>query len=203
MFAVLPDTQVYALRYPGIFDSQTAWVARNADALNIRYAFHLGDIVNNNTDREWRHAADAMALLDDLVPVALVPGNHDYQHWGWSMNRVTSLNSWFTADEQRAMPGFAGAYQPGRGENTYHLFSAAGHEWIALALEWGPRDEVVAWADQVMLEHDDRLGILVRLELEQVVVALAALTAAVAGRAAPIMGDDDDAVAPGRKRKGH
>ena len=25
----------------------------------------------------------------------------------------------------------------------------------------------------------------------------------VAGRAAPIMGDDDDAVAPGRKRRGH
>ncbi len=160
-FVVLPDTQLYARDYPGIFRRQTEWIADNAAALNILRVFHLGDIVNDDTVGEWQQARDAMARLDGVVPYVLVPGNHDYQHWGWSMNRVTSLNSWFTADEQRAMPGFAGAYQPGRGENTYHLFRAAGHDWIAVALEWGPRDEVVAWADAVMHEHDDRLGILV------------------------------------------
>ena len=158
---VLPDTQHYARDYPGIFTAQTAWIADNVDTLNIRYVFHLGDIVNDATVGEWQRARDAMANLDGRVPYALVPGNHDYQHWGRTMNRVTALNSWFEWDELRARPGFGGAYQTGRLENTYHLFSAGGHEWIAMALEWGPRDEVVAWADQIMHEHDDRLGILI------------------------------------------
>lgn len=158
---VLPDTQRYALDYPGIFSAQTEWIADNVDTLNIRYVFHLGDIVNDATVGEWQRARDAMARLDGRVPYALVPGNHDYQHWGRTMNRITSLNSWFDWDEQSARPGFGGAYQTGRLENTYHLFSAGGHDWIAMALEWGPRDEVVAWADQIMHEHDDRLGILI------------------------------------------
>ncbi len=161
MFAVLPDTQVYALRYPGIFDSQTAWVARNADALNIRYAFHLGDIVNNNTDLEWERAAASMGLLDDVVPYAMVPGNHDYGPSGDATTREGGLNRFFSYDDAARRDGFGGAFEPGALDNTYHLFEAGGHEWIAVALEWGPRDEVIAWADGVMAQHPDRLGILV------------------------------------------
>ncbi len=161
MFAVLPDTQVYALRYPGIFDSQTAWVARNADALNIRYAFHLGDIVNNNTDLEWERAASSMSLLDDVVPYAMVPGNHDYGPSGDASTREGGLNRFFAYDDAARQAGFGGAYESGKLDNTYHLFEAGGHEWIVIALEWGPRDEVVAWADQVMQQHPDRLGIFI------------------------------------------
>jgi hypothetical protein len=37
-----------------------------------------------------------------------------------------------------------------------------GHpDWIILALEFGPRDEVVAWANKILDAHPDRLGILV------------------------------------------
>ena len=161
VFVVLPDTQVYALEYPGVFAGQTAWIADNVEALNIRYVFHLGDVVNDGTVGEWKRARDAMARLDGVVPYMVVPGNHDYQHWEKALNRNTSLSSWFTYDEASALPTFGGAYVKGLTENTYHLFSAAGHDWIALALEWGPRDEVVAWADAVMHEHHDRLGILV------------------------------------------
>jgi len=159
--AVLPDTQVYALRHPAIFAAQTAWIADHADTLDIRYTFHLGDIVNNNTDREWQHAADAMALLDDLVPVALVPGNHDYGPNGDASTRDGGLNRFFAYADTARLPSFGGAYQPGALDNTYHLFTAGGHEWIVLALEWGPRDQVIAWANDVMHDHPGRLGILV------------------------------------------
>ena len=161
VFVVLPDTQVYSLEYPGVFAGQTEWIADNVEALDIRYVFHLGDVVNDGTVGEWKRARDAMAKLDGVVPYMVVPGNHDYQHWEKSLNRNTSLSSWFRYEEAAAMPTFGGAYVEGLTENTYHLFSAAGHDWIALALEWGPRNEVVAWADAVMHEHPDRLGILV------------------------------------------
>ncbi|WAS91607.1 metallophosphoesterase [Nannocystis punicea] len=161
VFAVLPDTQYYSLGYPGVLDIQTWWLADNADALGIAYAFHLGDIVHKNTDLEWERASDALRLLDGVVPYALVPGNHDYGPSGSATTRDTGLNTWFSFAETAAMPSFGGAFEPGKLDNTYHLFAAGGHEWIALMLEWAPRDEVVAWADAVMTEHPERLGILV------------------------------------------
>jgi Calcineurin-like phosphoesterase len=159
--AVLPDTQVYSVVYPGLFSAQTAWVATHARRMNIRYAIHLGDIVNNNTALEWQRAADAMSLLDAVVPYALVPGNHDYGPSGDASSRRTLLNEYFPFAHASRWPSFGGAYQPGRLDNTYHLFSAGGREFIIIALEWAPRDEVVMWANRVMRENAGRLGILV------------------------------------------
>jgi hypothetical protein len=159
--AVLPDTQVYSIVYPGLFSAQTAWVATHARRMNIRYAIHLGDIVNNNTALEWQRAADAMSLLDAVVPYALVPGNHDYGPSGDASTRRTLLNDHFSFARTSGWPSFGGAYQSGRLDNTYHLFSADGRDYIIVALEWAPRDEVVMWANRVMRQNPGRLGILV------------------------------------------
>ena len=40
----MPDTQVYALRLPGLFMTQTSWIREHAQPLDIRYALQLGDI---------------------------------------------------------------------------------------------------------------------------------------------------------------
>jgi hypothetical protein len=160
-FVVLPDTQFYAARYPSIFSLQTSWIAQSAVEHNIAYVFHLGDIVNSNSTMEWKRASAAMAELDGLVPYGLVTGNHDYGPYGKATTRETLLNDWFSFDDVELMPSFGGAYQPGRLDNTYHLFDAGPHSWIAVLLEWAPRDEVVAWANSVMEQHPDRLGILV------------------------------------------
>lgn len=159
--AVLPDTQVYSLRVPGMFLTQTAWIVNNAAALNIRYVLHLGDIVDDNTPIEWKRAREAMQLLHGVVPYALVPGNHDYGPSGDASTRETLMNEYFPFDEAEAMPTFGGAMEPGKLDNTFHLFEAGGKKWIIIALEWGPRDETIAWANEVMREHPDRLGILI------------------------------------------
>ncbi len=160
-FVVLPDTQIYSLEYPGVFEAQTRWISDNVDRFNIRHVFHLGDVVNDGTVGEWKRARAAMAWLDGVVPYTIVPGNHDYQHWKTTMSRTTSFSSWFTHEEFTQQPSHGGAYEVGRTENTYHLFRAAGRDWISLGLEWGPRDEVIDWANAVMDAHPDRLGILV------------------------------------------
>jgi calcineurin-like phosphoesterase family protein len=160
VLVALPDTQVYSLRMPGVFDSQTSWIARNASDLDIRYVFTLGDIVNNNSDLEWQRAHAAFSLLDGIVPYALVPGNHDYGPSGVASTRDTGLNEWFDYDALAAVQGFGGSFEPGKLDNTFHLFEAAGREWIAIGLEWAPRDEVVEWANGVMADHPARLGIL-------------------------------------------
>jgi 3',5'-cyclic AMP phosphodiesterase CpdA len=160
-FAILPDTQVYALLYPGLFDAQTAWIAANAKNRNIVYVFHLGDITNNNTPAEWQHAIDAFSIIDNVVPYAIVPGNHDYGTAGNAADRTTLMNDYFSYQRISAWPTFGGAYESGKLDNTYHLFSVGKRDFILLALEWGPRDEVIAWANQLMNNNPDRYGILV------------------------------------------
>lgn len=159
--ALLPDTQVYSVRYPGLYSAQTAWLRAHAEERNIKYALHLGDITDNNTETEWQRAAESMKLLEGHLPYVIVGGNHDYGPSGDASTRDTFLNQYFSFDETSAREGFGGAYEQGKLDNTYHLFEAGGQKWIVVALEWAPRDEVVAWANQVMAKHADRKGILV------------------------------------------
>ncbi len=159
--ALLPDTQVYSVRYPGLYSTQTAWLRAHAKSRNIKYVLHLGDITDNNTEKEWQRAAESMQLLEGQIPYAIVGGNHDYGPSGDASTRETFLNQYFSFEKTSAMSSFGGAFEPGKLDNTYHLFEANGQKWIVIALEWGPRDEAVAWANDVMTKHPDRKGILV------------------------------------------
>lgn len=159
--AILPDTQVYSLRYPGLFLAQTAWLINNRDAQQIKYVLQLGDIVNNNTHGEWANAQAALELLHGRLPLALVPGNHDYGPSGDASTRDTLMNDYLSYAQAAEQPTFGGAYIDGQLDNTWHRFSAGGVDWIILALEWGPRDEVVAWARGIMDAHPGRCGILI------------------------------------------
>ena len=49
---------------------------------------------------------------------------------------------------QSQLADFGGAMEPGRIENTFHTFHAGDHDYLVLALEWGPRDAVVEWANR-------------------------------------------------------
>lgn len=159
--AVLPDTQVYALRFPSIFMTQTNWLKLQRDILDIRYVLHVGDIVDDNTPAEWEVAQESMSVLDGVVPYALAPGNHDYGPGGDATTRDSLLDEYFSYEVAARQPGFGGAMEPGRLENTWHAFEAGGRRWIVLALEWGPRTKTIAWANRVMSEHPDAHGILI------------------------------------------
>ena len=74
---LLPDTQCYALEYPETFMAQTEWIKEHVKADNIRFVIHLGDIVETNTEEEWKRADKAMRVLDSSVPYSVLPGNHD------------------------------------------------------------------------------------------------------------------------------
>ncbi len=152
-FVVLPDTQKYAARYPQIFASQTRWIADNADTMGIRFAVHVGDIVDVNTIEQWQVASASLRALDDRVPYVLAPGNHDYE--GNGKRRETMLNDFFEAADLMAGALDAGAFEPPRVDNNYRVVDTPSGPWLLLALEFGPRDEVIAWADDVLARHRD------------------------------------------------
>ena len=140
---LLPDTQIYSDKYPGLFTLQTHWIAKNKDKYNIRYVLGLGDITDDNTDREWRHAKEAIAELDGKVPYALVAGNHDYTPHGNSVSGTSGMNKYFPPSKFQNWPTFGGVMKQGDITNSYHLFSAGGTDWIVIVLQWAPSDAAV------------------------------------------------------------
>ena len=153
---VLPDTEVYCQKHPGSFEAQTRWIADNIHARNIAYVLHGGDIVHDDVETQWQVARRGLAMLDGKVPYALVLGNHDYS----DAQRTTKANDFFHVADFKKWPTFGATKDEGRIENAFHLCRIGDRNWIILALEFGPRDAVVDWANQVLDAHPNHLGIL-------------------------------------------
>ncbi len=154
---VLPDTQFYSESYPQLFADQTRWIAANKDRYDIRYVLHVGDLVNGDVPPQWANAVAAFANLDGVVPYAFVPGNHDYSQF--YPVRTSRINTFLPPSRFQSWPTFGGVKDAGRIENSYHLFSAGGSDWLILALEFGPRNATVAWANSILDQYPDRRAI--------------------------------------------
>ncbi|MCA9238056.1 MAG: metallophosphoesterase [Planctomycetales bacterium] len=161
--AVLPDTQNYSEYYPALYAAQTKWIVEHQAARNIACVLHLGDVTNHAAPAEWDNAVAAMRTLDGHVPYFLVPGNHDYSRGGSCEDRTTLLSKYFPVASFRDRPTFGGTYdkEPQRIENSYHTFTAEGRRFLVVALEFGPRRDVVRWANDVVARHHDHEAILI------------------------------------------
>lgn len=150
---LLPDTQTYSHKFPGIFRMQTAWIAAKADSID--FAIHLGDITDHNTGEQWNVAKKAFALMDGKVPYAFVPGNHD-MGVGTKLADVRNtdlFNTHLPYEKYSRFPSFGGAFEAGKMDNTWHRFSGGGHDWLVLCLEFGPRNKVIEWANTLISDH--------------------------------------------------
>jgi hypothetical protein len=155
---VLPDTQYYSARYPAIFTSQTQWILNNQASRNIAFVLHEGDLTDTNTVAEWQNASTSMGVLDGKVPYIVVPGNHDYCVNASICGTPPTLlfDQYFPPSRYVGMPDFGGVFEAGKMDNSYHLFSAGGTDWLVIGLEWGPRNEALAWADSVVNAYPNR-----------------------------------------------
>jgi hypothetical protein len=151
--AVLPDTQYYAAQHPEILEAQARFIVDARDEGAIALVVHEGDIVDGNDPRQWERAARSLHLFDGVVPYVLAAGNHDYQRVGRFIGRRTWIDSYFppTAPPLRSLA--SGTFEPGRIENSFAVFDTAGGPWLVLALEFGPRDRALAWADEVLKRY--------------------------------------------------
>jgi hypothetical protein len=159
----LPDSQYYTREANGatrdIFTAQTQWIVDHKDELNIAFVLHEGDITDQNIATEWTNARASMSLLDGVVPYALAVGNHDGLMT--SQSQTAPFNQFFPLSQFQNLPTFGGVFESNRMDNCYHLFSAGGVDWLVLVLEFGPRNEVLAWANQVATNYPNRRVILV------------------------------------------
>jgi hypothetical protein len=158
-FAVLPDTQIMTEFDPAAYRGETRWLADNAAGLDLRLVLHVGDVVNKGRrdPAQYAVAADAhRRLLDAGIPLLVVPGNHDYDDELEETRGLSLFNAHVGFAALAGQPTFAGTFADGAGENAYALLDPPSGGIIVLALEFGPRREVVAWAQDLLLEHSDR-----------------------------------------------
>ncbi|MEV7692827.1 LamG-like jellyroll fold domain-containing protein [Microbacterium sp. NPDC089189] len=163
---IIPDTQFYS-RYSASqfmpqygtnpFEVQTQWIVDNQDELNIPFAVHVGDVVDQEwVTGEWDAAQKAMKILSDGgVDYSILPGNHDVSNQGARSSEGISGNylSRFNTNAMRAQAGDAliGSFQ--NGLSTAYLFEAEGHQWMSLAVAWNASDDTFAWAQGILDAH--------------------------------------------------
>ncbi len=164
---VVPDQQLVNIHQPEMLDKISEWFAANKEKENIKLAINVGDTTDTNIVREWE---DGKKMMDDIyasgVPYVIVPGNHDYAFGNGnfspdSYRDSTLFNTYFPTSDATVTETVAGYYEEGKMDNTYHLFEAEGHKYLVVALEFGPRNGVLDWANEVISQYSDRETIVV------------------------------------------
>jgi len=149
---LLPDTQNYSEKYPDTYVAQTLWIRKRVKEDNVKFAIHLGDIVQTSTKKpEWDNANRAMQLLDGVVPYSVAPGNHDMV----VKDRNTTLYNQYFSPARFKDRKWYGGHMGKTNDNNYCFFEACGMKFMVINLEFAPRDEALEWAAGVAKRHPD------------------------------------------------
>jgi len=155
--AVLPDLQNYTghqgRHFPVLLET-VDWILAERERLGIELVVQVGDLTDRNSPSEWRRARKAFSRFDGVLPYIVTVGNHDLGLSQVGGNRFTFLNQHFRSHDnllnQRLL---VETCHPGQLENSASLVRLGRRDWLILALEFGPREPVVAWADRVLQRH--------------------------------------------------
>ena len=161
IFVLLPDTQYYAEKYPEVLDSQITWIERNAKDINL--VIQQGDLTQNNNDKEWQLVQKAFSRLNNKVPYVLALGNHDMGSADGKfadVRNTTLFNQYFPYPEMAKLPAFAGTFENEKTDNSYYRLETGKIKWLIISLEFGPRNSVLNWANQIVNQYPDHTVIL-------------------------------------------
>ena len=151
---LIPDTQHYVSDDVNtkVLDKMMKWIAEEKENRNIKMVVHLGDMTDQNRQDEWERIRHAYTYLDNEVPYLLCVGNHDQA----SYENESSINEFFTiGDNECNQKVFGGSFESDKLQNAYYIFNQSEKSYLFMALEYAPRDEVIAWADGVIKDHPD------------------------------------------------
>lgn len=148
-FALIGDTQIMTALYSDKLSCIYDWILENKDEKKIKYVFGLGDITDNSTTREWHVAKKEIDKLRGVVPNMHIRGNHD------------KLEDFLLAFPYKEYADqISGSYNNTM-QYTYHKFKVGKTKYLALNIDLGPSDEVIAWANGVIKDHPDHNVIIV------------------------------------------
>lgn len=160
----------YDINQP-IFDLITAWIADNAEHMNIKAALCMGDLVeqndNNALNRKmlnqtskqmWEAVSRSFERIDGKVPHIHSPGNHDYGFKA-AEDEHTFFPDYFPAERQgKVLLDRLVAEYPNREgraslENSAYEFTMNGwdRKILVITSEFSPSDGMLEWARNLCL----------------------------------------------------
>jgi hypothetical protein len=167
--AVMPDTQ-YLFDGPSIdkapVEASLRYLLEQGEETgeNIVFLSHLGDLTQNGAVAEFAAIGEAFELLDRRgVGYSVLAGNHDVKSSTDDERGATPYLDTFGPDRFTSRSTFGGASPDGY--NTFHLFKAAGRQWMVLALDWRLSAKGYAWAKEVLAAHPKTPVVLTTHEL--------------------------------------
>lgn len=139
------------------------WIVKNKERLNIQHVLHLGDVIGiGSIPSNMTYADTSFGILDySNIPYQICMGNHEYDSYlvvdradtGWltkfPQTRYTSKNWWN-----------GGFYDATHTANHYNIININGMDWLFMCLEFGPRDEVLTWANEILTANSTKKCIL-------------------------------------------
>ena len=165
--AVVPDTQyLFDLDRgdPAPLTASFKYLIEQRAAENIVFTAHLGDVVENAQASEFAKADPVFGVLDQArMPYSVLAGNHDIDGSKDDQRGDSAYLRTFGPQRFRRMSTYGGSTPDGY--NSYHVFRAAGRQWLLLAMDWRPSDQSFAWARKVIADHPELPVILTIHEL--------------------------------------
>src|SRR5690554_443502 len=153
---IIPDTQEICRIYPEILEKMYQSMYQNYKKWNAKKILHLGDIVNDGSKDENQYIMNLKHFdnFDKLnLPYLISIGNHDYDNLV-SLNRDSLMfNKHFGINRYKDKTWFKGSFENNKSDNIYSVVEIGKEKYLFLSLEFGPRDEVIKWANSVIEKY--------------------------------------------------
>ena len=166
--AVFGDIQYLTMNKTNVevYKKSVDWIQRkSAEGCHFNCILYTGDITSTNLPYQWEHFLNSTSRLAHEIPIITMTGDHDYT-WEDGKHiedrKSTHINEYWQFTS--TTPKIVAWYEEGHLENVVVENTIHGQRLDLLVLEFGPREEVVAWADAYVKAHPDHHFILMNHE---------------------------------------
>lgn len=164
-FVILGDLQSYMndnnIAY---YEKSISWIkCQIENGINIKALFQVGDITENNSINQWQLFRDKTIILESMVPYFVTTGNHDYD---WDNFKIKERNSTHVSEFARfkcADDRIVSLFESNKIDNYVSEIDNESRLYL-ISLEFGPREEVISWAEDYVLRNPDSVFILLTHE---------------------------------------
>ena len=142
--AVIGDTQTINRDRPEHMKTIYDYVVENVEAKKIVHVAGMGDITDQHQPREYETALEQFRRMDGLVQYSLQRGNHDTSD---TFETYLGVNSTYCGYSSQYKEYFQNS------TNAVFEFSAGNLDYLLITLDFGPHDDVLEWANEVVAAH--------------------------------------------------
>ena len=154
---VIGDIQEYTSRYDSYYMATMNWIiSQRVMGANIKCILQTGDITYGNSKGEYATFNKYTLPIVQYLPYIACIGNHDYT-WDSEAKINGRYQTLFSDYYSQILPDslIAAQFEEGRMENIVVKNEIKDDPYYILVLEFGPRKEIVDWANNYVKQHPD------------------------------------------------